>query len=364
MAATRTNKLLRDVITRHQVYLERLKAGEARKLDAALRELGVAVEAALRALDGTRSRRTLDATLVRLRRDAQATLGGYSGALEATLQALHKHAAGVHVQALGLVWPEAAPALVTPAAAASWAAVLRNPIQATGALLQPFLAQLAARAIVAMEGAVRVGVAQGTPTAEIVRQIVGTRAAKYADGLLQGLTRRQAEAVVRTSIQHVNASAQAAVLASNNVEKYIWVSTLDSRTSQVCRSLDGQVFVTGKGPQPPIHVNCRSFTIPTWDDLDPRQGTTRASKGDEDGQQVPATLTYYEWLLQQPYEFQVDAIGRTRAALLRDGGLSAAQFAALNLDKNFAPLSLDEMRKKNPAAFERAGIKPPTPKED
>src|SRR5690606_11496937 len=173
-------------------------------------------------------------------------------------------------------------------------------------------------------------------------------------GILGGMVKRDANAMVRTSPQHVNTSAQQMVYEDNAdiVEGYIWISTLDGRTSQTCRSLDGQFFRPGKGPVPPIHINCRSSTIPKLTGIDLLSETTRASKGG----QVPATQTYYDWLKKQPAKFQDDALGVTRASLFRKGGLSAQEFARLNLDKNFQPLTLEEMRQKNPAAFKRAGI--------
>ncbi|MFB6349508.1 phosphoribosyltransferase [Moraxella sp. ZJ142] len=46
-------------------------------------------------------------------------------------------------------------------------------------------------------------------------------------------------------------------------------------------------------------------------------------------------------------------MGKTRAKLFRDGGLAIEQFKQLQLDKNFTPLTLDEMRKLESGAFER-----------
>jgi hypothetical protein len=71
---------------------------------------------------------------------------------------------------------------------------------------------------------------------------------------------------------------------------------------------------------------------------------------------VDANLTYYEWLKTQPAAFQDEALGKTRGQLMRDGGLSAERFGRLNLGRDFRPMTLDEMRKKEPAAFKRAGL--------
>ncbi|MNT13393.1 hypothetical protein D3C72_1483620 [compost metagenome] len=83
---------------------------------------------------------------------------------------------------------------------------------------------------------------------------------------------------------------------------------------------------------------------------------TRASIGDGGAQQVRADLSYYDWLKQQPAAFQDRAIGPVRAKLLREGGLSVARFAELQLDRNFAPLTLVQMKALEPLAFEKARL--------
>lgn len=36
-----------------------------------------------------------------------------------------------------------------------------------------------------------------------------------------------------------------------------FVTVQDERTCVICRPLNGQIFVRGFGPQPPMHPNCR-----------------------------------------------------------------------------------------------------------
>ena len=208
---------------------------------------------------------------------------------------------------------------------------------------------------VRLVGAIRQGYFEGQTTQQIVKTLTGTEANKYTDSVL-AISQRNAETLVRTSIAHASNVARAETWAENDdiVEGYEWVSTLDSRTSTQCRSLDGKVFKLGKGPLPPIHARCRSTTAPKlseeFDYLD--KGATRASK---DGY-VDADLSYYDWLKTQSKEFQDIALGEKMAKVFRDGGLTAARFGELNLDRNFKPLSLDEMRKLEPLAFEKAGL--------
>jgi hypothetical protein len=141
---------------------------------------------------------------------------------------------------------------------------------------------------------------------------------------------------------------------SDITKKYEWASTLDSRTTQQCKSLDGQEFEYGKGPLPPIHIRCRSSYAPVLNDEFSwlSEGATRASK---DGY-VDQNESYYDWLKKQPEDFQKVALGKTRAKLFRDGGLSPDAFAQLNMGRNFKPLTLNEMREIDSEAFMRAGL--------
>jgi len=108
---------------------------------------------------------------------------------------------------------------------------------------------------------------------------------------------------------------------------------------------------------PPFHINCRTTITPiTKLSAAFAKGATRASVGASGGAQVSASLSYYQWLKTQPAAFQDAALGPVRAKLFRDGGLTAERFASLQLDKNFKPLTLDQLKELEPLAFQRAGI--------
>lgn len=82
-----------------------------------------------------------------------------------------------------------------------------------------------------------------------------------------------------------------------DVEKYEFIATLDSRTSDICRHMDGKVFkVSDMKPgitAPPLHCHCRSCTAPYFDDAEDAE---RAARG-KDGKTytVPGDITYKEW---------------------------------------------------------------------
>jgi len=85
---------------------------------------------------------------------------------------------------------------------------------------------------------------------------------------------------------------------SGVVEKYEYLATLDDRTSEICRSMDGRVFKLSEKEvgvnYPPLHPNCRSTVVPYFND-DEDVGK-RIAKDEKKGvYYVPGNMTYREW---------------------------------------------------------------------
>lgn len=347
---------LEEIATRHQVFLERLKSGEANQFASFLLQIDRSIRARLAGEDLTAYSRTrLEKLLTAVEKDLRAIYGAYWQQLRGNLIETAVYEAEFESRAINSV--VAGFETVVPAQAQIVAAVMSQPLSVRGPdggkLLEPFITDWSHAEIKRVSGAIRQGFFEGQTTSQILQAVRGTRANKYRDGIL-AIANRDADAVVRTAVQHVASQARQTTWEANAdiIKGVRWVSTLDSRTTQVCRSLDGRVFPLNKGPRPPIHIRCRSTTVPELaDDLD-LLGGTRASKFG----QVDANLSYYDWLKKQPAAFQDEAIGPTRAALLRNGGLTAERFAELNLGKNFEPLTLEQMRQLEPLAFEKAGL--------
>lgn len=195
---------------------------------------------------------------------------------------------------------------------------------------------------------------EGKTNQQIVQMIRGTKKNGYKDGLME-VTARQAKTIVRTTVQHAAMQGKAEFARDNAdiIDKEKVLATLDGKTSSRCRSLDSQEFDVGKGPRFPLHHNCRTTYIYVLRSQYAGRGNIdkRASKdGPVDNE------SYYGWMKKQPVEFQDDILGPTRGKLLRSGGLSADKFAQLQLDKNFKPLTLAEMREREPMAFKKAGL--------
>jgi SPP1 gp7 family putative phage head morphogenesis protein len=360
------NAQLLNSTVRNQVYLEGLKAQEVNQFTAFLKEMDEELRSRLLKNDLTEFSRT------RLER----LLSSIEGSLNSIFENFYDDLAG-HLVELGEYEAEFE-ALnlnnaiengfesVIPAPQQVRAAIFTNPLSVRGVnggkLLDPFIKDWMKADVKLLSGTIRRGFFEGRTNFQIVKDIRGTKAASYKDGTLS-VVNRHATAIVRTAVQHSASVGRFETWNANPkvVKGYQWVSTLDGRTSTMCRSLDGQTFLLGKGPKPPIHIACRSTTIAK---LDPKfaflsKGRTRASK---DGP-VDAKLSYYEWLKKQEAKFQDDVIGPTRGNLLRNGGLSSQQFSKLQLGNNFKPMTLAEMRKKQPTAFTKAVEKAPLTKQ-
>lgn len=344
---------LANATTRHAVYLERLKAGEVRKFAPFLREIDRRLREAL-TRDGLTAfaRERLESMLREVDDILRDVLSRYTGKMTDDLRALAAYEGESVATAIDSVGFRAN----IPTVAQLWAAASVQPLAAgKGKLLESFIKDWTDSERERVAGAIRLAVAEGQTIAQTVTAIRGTKAARYADGLL-AITQRNAEAVARTGIAHVASSARHETFGANAdlFEGYQWSATLDQRTSSTCRSLDGRIFKFGKGPMPPAHVNCRSSTIPVMKD-EWKFLTAGEKRSSMDGP-VDATTSYYDWLKGQSAGFQNEVLGPTRAKLFRDGGLSAHRFAELQLDRRWTPLTLEEMRRLEPLAFKRAGL--------
>lgn len=355
--------ILTDIAVRRQVLLERFKAAEVRKFTPILRKIDEEIR---RQLSGDRltdfRRARLEAQLAALKSALKGHYAEYTDQLTGDLRALATDTAAYEKGMLATYVPRT---ISAPAPQQLWAAVTANPLTMTGAnggqILETFMTAWGEGDAEMVANTVRVGYALGETNDQIINRIRGQAALSYSDGVL-AKSRHHAEAVARTAIQHVANSARAEVWAANDdiIDEYQWVSTLDSRTTPLCRDRDGKKFPVGKGPLPPAHPNCRSTTVAVIKGDFGKLLEEESERASVNGP-VPANETYYDWLKRQDSGFQDLALGPTRGKLFRDGGLSVERFGALQLGKNFEPMTLEQMRKLSPKAFAKAGIPAPPP---
>lgn len=113
-----------------------------------------------------------------------------------------------------------------------------------------------------------------------------------------GVSRNQAGRLVMTESAYFASLSQQDAFNALGVKRYTIVATLDDRTSETCRQMDGEVFemkdFQAGVSAPPFHPWCRSVTAPYFDDM--KGIGERAARG-EDGQvyYVPREMKYDEW---------------------------------------------------------------------
>jgi SPP1 gp7 family putative phage head morphogenesis protein len=259
-------------------------------------------------------------------------------------------------------------------------ATVTKPI--AGIPLKGWMENINSKEIIAIQAAVTQSVIQGETIDSLVRRIRGTKANNFADGILSVST-RNAQALARTSVNHVSNAARESVWNANSdiVRCLRWTATLDGRTSPICRSRDGHMAPVGgktlypsdpelipAGARPPAHFNCRSLLVAVIDGVElvgdrpfvrdtrvrrDREKAFRAEAkergvsvqqvrqewADANVGRVPAATSYSEWLKTQPASFQDEILGHGKAEMFR-AGVPLERF----IDKSGRSLSLVELK--------------------
>jgi SPP1 gp7 family putative phage head morphogenesis protein len=166
-----------------------------------------------------------------------------------------------------------------------------------GEIVRKAFQNMATKQAEAFGQAVRVGLMQSESSEKIARRIKGrlnreqrgsTQQIIQQGGQLTAMPNNQIRAIVRSSVTQVADAAmeQVALANSDITTRYRYTALLDSRTSPICRALDGKVYKWGEGPHPPVHFNCRSQRV-------------ALIKGFAQ-QALEEQQTYGEWLVANP----------------------------------------------------------------
>lgn len=343
-----TNERLVDRALRHSVFLERYKAGEIRRIVRFIeQETMPAMRRKLfQRLDRISGRgfdpgpRTTEAVRKMLDELDAIVHAGYvelAARSKSGLFELAKSERDFQVGALSQEVPFTF-AFSAPDVGLIRSAVVSRPFQ--GRLLRDWYRTLDVSARADMRRRIQTGITAGESTADIVRRV-------SPSSVFAGTRRNQIEAVARTAVNHTSTHAREEVYRANSdvISGVLWVSTLDDRITYQCLELDGERFAIGYGYRPPIHMGCRSTTVPilapfeafglSAEDLSPRQ---RASMNGA----VPAKITAEEWLRTQSEATQNKVLGRGVADHWRRGEIKTADLTNRNLE----PLSLAQIRKR------------------
>lgn len=132
--------------------------------------------------------------------------------------------------------------------------------------------------------------------------MLGADPQKAIDSLAKKMktSRYNAGRLIMTEEAYFSSAAQKDCFEELGVEQFEIVATLDSHTSDICRSLDGKHFPM-KDYQPgvtapPFHVFCRSTTVPYFDE-DFGDIGERAARDEETGKTyyIPNDMNYQDW---------------------------------------------------------------------
>lgn len=153
-----------------------------------------------------------------------------------------------------------------------------------------------------------------------------------------------AERLVRTETNHFNNEADAMAYEEMGIEKYVFVATLDSRTSPICQDTDNKVF-NYKDREigvnfPPLHPNCRSTTRGYLGTEAEKMLQRRARNPFTGKNESISNMSYKQWAKQyNDNSLKVNEDGIWSFNSLRDKGIKdnfnkAYKIINLNIEEN------------------------------
>lgn len=366
------NEQLRDESIAHALWISRYSTGVANRMVKLLNESDAELTARLLvAMDGldadsfTVTR--LQALLASVRAVNHQAIQSMLQGLSAELNDLAQHEAGYQLSLFDSLLPDFVTnvhPLVGISPDTVYVAAMAKPFQ--GRLLSEWASNLEADRLNRISNTVRQGFLLGDTNEQIARKVRGHANRGYQDGALQ-MSRANAASIAKTAVGHLAATARNSFADANNdlMKGKQWLSTLDNRTTQMCRIRDRLKYTLDNKPighkipylQGPgkIHFCCRStetFILKSAKELgiDVRD-IPPAERASMDGV-VPGDTNYQEWFSRQSFDRQKQIVGEKRARLIRDGGMSPDEFYT---DKG-EWLTLAQLRERDAQAFKEAGL--------
>ena len=331
------NDYLLDAGIKHQIYVQRYAGGQVKDLVKYLDDAQAEILRQLKTVKSLAESRTLNRKLNRIVQLQQEGLTKLSAELTSKTMDFAEYEAEFAVRTMNTA---AAAAVTLPASEQLRALVTQRPMQLAvsgkaGSTVQNVTLDQAARQFAGDKASeirrvIQTGVVEGSTVQSLTRDIVS----------VTNRHKRQAETLVRTSVNHISSEARSAVNQANDdiLKGEEWVAVLDSRTTIGCATLDGKILGFNEPPFTPRHWGCRSVRVPVLDDRF-QEGGLEGTRASIDGP-VSAKRTYSGWLKDQSPEFQDQMLGKERGKLFRSGKIKLDQF----VDENYNPVSLEQLR--------------------
>jgi SPP1 gp7 family putative phage head morphogenesis protein len=211
---------------------------------------------------------------------------------------------------------------IAPLDDATIRAVAEFPIE--GLPFGDWWAKQAADMALATKRQIQIGIINGETPGTIVKRILPV--GLPGEPAVLKTARNSVQMLVRTSFTTIQ--NQAALRTYQQAgrgkvsDSYKYVAVRDTRTSPICRALDGRIFkyADPKKKLPPQHPNCRSTILPVVD---------YATLGiDKTSEQVLSFGSYDAWLKDQPEGVISSLLGARGAQLYNSGKVSLANIVA------------------------------------
>lgn len=107
-----------------------------------------------------------------------------------------------------------------------------------------------------------------------------------------------ARTLARTEVNYLANQADLSIYKEVGIEEYQILATLDLKTSEICRSMDGKIFKVSEAKvginYPSFHPNCRTVTIVVTDDSFDGERAARDQEGNTIF--VPRNTTQEQWI--------------------------------------------------------------------
>lgn len=363
MAEGNVNAAIQDILIGNQVDLVKLEGTMRAQVLDVLKELEADLIKRLAKADPTLPALTKfqQQRLTRLLQQTQSVIGSsFATARRLTNAELIKLAEIESALAGGSIQTAIGTELGIPSLNRQTLQAIVNDGLIQGAPSREWWAKQAANTQAAFSQQMRLGVLAGENVGQLANRVRG----------LMNIPKHQAEALARTSTISVSNLARLRTYQENAhlIKAIKWLSTLDSRTTDICKGLDGLMWdpVTFEPighstsfPGPTAHWNCRSTQIPitrSYEELAKIKtdqakstalklqaagaGTRSALNG-----QVPASIGYEQWLLlketaEPGFALRTKALTPGKYSLWKQGKLDFKEL----IDQSANPITVKELQ--------------------
>lgn len=363
MAQHNVNAAIQDTLIQNQVDLVKLEGTMRKQVLAVLQELEADLIKRLAQADPTAPALTKfqQQRLTRLLQQTQAVIGSsFATARRLTNSELLKLAQIETALAGGAIETAIGTELGIPSLNRTTLQAIVNDGLIQGAPSREWWAKQAANTQAAFSQQMRLGVLAGENVGQLTNRVKA----------LMNIPKHQAEALARTSTISVSNLSRLRTYQENAhlIKAIKWLSTLDSRTTDICKGLDGLMWdpVTFEPighdvsfPGPTAHWQCRSTQIPitkSYDDLAKDktdkalstaaklQAAGAATRSALNGQ-VPASIRYEDWLLlkeqaEPGFALRTKALTPAKYSLWKEGKLDFKDL----IDQSANPITVKELQ--------------------